>query len=213
MDDLAALRLPIEGTDATCFVPAAGIPWFVALFGRDSLITALQTVAAYPDFGRGALEVLARYQADGTDDARDMQPGKIPHELRRGEKSKLGLGPYRPYYGTADATPLYLVLLHQVWRFTRDNAPLERHLATAERCLRWIDEHGDMDGDGFQEYQRRAPKALRIRVGRTRGTVSSTKTAAMCRRRRRCASCKATSTTRGKAWRRSTRRSATRTCR
>ena len=156
MDDLAALRLPIEGTDATCFVPAAGIPWFVALFGRDSLITALQTVAVYPDFGRGALEVLARYQADGTDDARDMQPGKIPHELRRGEKSELGLGPYRPYYGTADATPLYLILLHQVWRFTRDNALLERHLVTAERCLRWIDEHGDMDGDGFQEYQRRA---------------------------------------------------------
>lgn len=157
LDDLAALRLPMEGTDATQFVPAAGIPWFAALFGRDSLITALQAVAVYPAFARGALEVLAQYQADGTDDARDMQPGKIPHELRRGELSELGLGPYRPYYGTADATVLYPLLLHEVWRLTGDKELLERHLGTAERCLQWIDGHGDMDGDGFQEYQRRTP--------------------------------------------------------
>ena len=155
VDDLAALRLPIRGTDETCFVPAAGIPWFAALFGRDSLITAMQTAAAYPDFARGALEVLARHQADDMDDSRDMQPGKIPHELRHGELSKLGLGPYRPYYGTADATSLYVVLLHQVWRYTADDELLERHLITAERCCQWIDDHGDMDGDGFQEYQRR----------------------------------------------------------
>ncbi len=155
--DLAALRLPIEGTDLHAFVPAAGIPWFAALFGRDSLITALQTVAVYPDFARGALEVLARYQADGFDDSRDMQPGKIPHELRHGELAELGLVPYRPYYGTADATPLYLILLHQAWSFTGDRALIEAHLDTAERCLRWIDEHGDLDGDGFQEYRRLAP--------------------------------------------------------
>ncbi len=157
VEDLAALRLPIEGTDLHAFVPAAGIPWFAALFGRDSLITALQTVAVYPDFARGALDVLARYQADGFDDTRDMQPGKIPHELRRGELAVLGLVPYRPYYGTADATPLYLILLHQAWRFTGDRALIDTHLATAERCLRWIDEHGDLDGDGFQEYRRLAP--------------------------------------------------------
>ncbi len=157
LEDLAALRLPIEGTDMQSFVPAAGIPWFAALFGRDSLITALQTVAVYPDFARGALEVLARYQADDTDDARDMQPGKIPHELRHGELAELGLVPYRPYYGTADATPLYIILLHQTWRFTADRALLEAHLGTAERCLDWIDRYGDLDGDGFQEYQRRAP--------------------------------------------------------
>ncbi len=157
LDDLAGLRLPIEGTDMKSFVPAAGIPWFAALFGRDSLITALQTVAVYPDFARGALEVLARYQADDTDDSRDMQPGKIPHELRRGELAQLGLVPYRPYYGTADATPLYIVLLHHAWRFTGDRGLIERHLGTAERCLEWIDRFGDMDGDGFQEYQRRTP--------------------------------------------------------
>ena len=157
LEDLASLRLPIEGTDLHEFVPAAGIPWFAALFGRDSLITAIQTVAVYPDFARGALDVLARYQADGFDDTRDMQPGKIPHELRRGELAALGLVPYRPYYGTADATPLYVILLHQAWSFTGDRGLLDAHLATAERCLRWIDEHGDLDGDGFQEYRRLAP--------------------------------------------------------
>ena len=155
--DLAALRLPIEGTDLQAFVPAAGIPWFAALFGRDSIVTAIQTVPVYPGFARGALEVLARYQADGTDDSRDMQPGKIAHELRRGELAELGLVPYRPYYGTADATPLYLVLLHRAWRFTGDQGLIEKHLGTAERCLDWIDRFGDMDGDGFQEYQRRTP--------------------------------------------------------
>ncbi|WP_420608361.1 glycogen debranching N-terminal domain-containing protein [Novosphingopyxis sp.] len=157
LDDLAALRLPIEGTNLEAFVPAAGIPWFAALFGRDSLVTALQTVPVYPDFARGALEVLARYQADGTDDNRDMQPGKIPHELRNGELAALGLVPYRPYYGTADATPLYLILLHQTWRFTGDDGLIRTHLGTAERCLRWIDDYGDLDGDGFQEYRRLAP--------------------------------------------------------
>ena len=157
LNDLAALRLPIKGTDLKAFVPAAGIPWFAALFGRDSLVTALQTVPVYPDFARGALEVLARYQANQMDDSRDMQPGKIPHELRHGELAALGLAPYRPYYGTADATALYLILLHQAWRYTGDDELIRTHRETAERCLCWIDEHGDMDGDGFQEYCRRTP--------------------------------------------------------
>ena len=158
LDDLAALRLPLECDQTPAFLPAAGIPWFAALFGRDSIITALQTLPVYPDFARGALAMLARYQADGTDDSRDMQPGKIPHELRHGELAQLGLVPYTPYYGTADATPLYLVLLYRAWRFTGDRSLIETHLDTAERCLCWIDEHGDLDGDGFQEYQRRSPK-------------------------------------------------------
>ena len=171
LDDLAGLRLPIEGTDMKSFVPAAGIPWFAALFGRDSLVTALQTVAVYPDFARGALEVLARYQADGNDDSRDMQPGKIPHELRRGELAQLGLVPYRPYYGTADATPLYIVLLHHAWRFTGDRGLIERHLGTAERCLDWIDRFGDMDGDGFQEYQRRTPEGAENQAWKDSGNA------------------------------------------
>ena len=156
LDDLAALRLPLECDQTPPFLLAAGIPWFAALFGRDSIITALQTIPVYPDFARGALTMLARYQADGTDDSRDMQPGKIPHELRHGELAQLGLVPYTPYYGTADATPLYIVLLHHAWRFTGDRGLIETHLDTAEGCLRWIDEHGDLDGDGFQEYRRRS---------------------------------------------------------
>jgi len=157
IDDLASLRLPIEGTDHLRFVPAAGVPWFVALFGRDSLITAMQTSLVYPAFARGALEVLGELQATERDDYRDAEPGKIPHEMRYGELAFLKKVPHTPYYGTADATPLYVVTLHLAWRSTGDRGLLERHLATAEQCLAWIDDYGDRDGDGFQEYQTRSP--------------------------------------------------------
>ena len=133
-------------------VPAAGLPWFVALFGRDSLIVSLQTALVYSDFARGALDVLGSLQATERDDYRDAEPGKIMHELRLGELAKLKLVPHTPYYGTADATPLYLVTLHTAWCCTGDRDLLERHLPTAERCLDWIDNYGDRDGDGFQEY-------------------------------------------------------------
>jgi glycogen debranching enzyme len=156
IDDLASLRLPIEGTDHLRFVPAAGVPWFVALFGRDSLIVAMQTSLVYPAFARGALEVLGELQATERDDYRDAEPGKILHEMRFGELAFLKKVPHTPYYGTADATPLYIVTLHLAWRSTGDRGLLERHLATAERCLAWIDEYGDRDGDGFQEYQTRS---------------------------------------------------------
>jgi glycogen debranching enzyme len=157
IDDLASLRLPIEGTDHLRFVPAAGVPWFVALFGRDSLITATQTSLVYPDFARGALEVLGELQATERDDYRDAEPGKIPHEMRFGELALLKKVPHTPYYGTADATPLYIITLHLAWRSTGERALLERHLATAEGCLAWIDNCGDRDADGFQEYQTRSP--------------------------------------------------------
>ena len=155
--DMAALRLPIAGTDHVSFVPAAGLPWFVALFGRDSLIVSLQNALVYPGFARGALEVLGSWQATARDDARDAEPGKILHELRRGELAHFHLIPHTPYYGTADATPLYLIVLHTAWRCTGDRGLLEQHLATAENCLAWIDEYGDRDGDGLQEYQTRSP--------------------------------------------------------
>jgi glycogen debranching enzyme len=156
VSDLAALRLPIEGTNHMEFVPAAGVPWFVGLFGRDSLIVSLQAAMVYPDFIRGALEVLGRWQATERDDYRDAEPGKIMHELRTGELAHFKLIPHTPYYGTADATPLYLTALHVAWRCTGDAALLEHHLPTAERCLAWIDDYGDRDGDGFQEYQTRS---------------------------------------------------------
>jgi glycogen debranching enzyme len=154
--DMAALRLPIRGTDHMVFVPAAGLPWFVALFGRDSLIVSLQTMLVYPDFARGALDVLGAYQAQQRDDYRDAEPGKILHELRYGELAHFRLIPHTPYYGTSDATPLYLVALHAAWRATGDRSLIEKHLGTAEGCLAWIDNYGDRDGDGLQEYQTRS---------------------------------------------------------
>jgi glycogen debranching enzyme len=158
VDDMAALRLPLPHDGHTDIVPAAGLPWFAALFGRDSLIVALQTAPVTLSFARGALDLLGEWQARERDDARDAEPGKILHELRRGELAHFKLIPHTPYYGTADATPLYLVTLHAAWRWSGDRALLERHLATAERCLGWIDNWGDRDDDGFQEYQTRSPK-------------------------------------------------------
>ena len=153
LDDMAALRLPIAcGADRMAFVPAAGLPWFVALFGRDTLIASLQTSLVYPEFARGTLEVLGHYQAHVVDDYRDAEPGKILHELRLGELAQLHLIPHTPYYGTADATPLWLVTLHEFWRCTADLEAVRALMPVAEGCLRWIDEFGDRDGDGFQEY-------------------------------------------------------------
>jgi glycogen debranching enzyme len=157
LEDMAALRLPIAGTDHMVFLPAAGLPWFIAPFGRDSLIVSLQNTLIYPEFARGALEILGSLQAKEVDNYRDAEPGKILHEMRYGELAHFKLIPHTPYYGTADATPLYLITLHAAWRATGDRELLERHLETAEGCLSWIDDYGDRDGDGFQEYQTRSP--------------------------------------------------------
>jgi glycogen debranching enzyme len=156
LEDMAALRLPMAGTGHMIFLPAAGLPWFLAPFGRDSLIVSLQNTLVYPDFACGTLEVLGLLQAKHEDDYRDAEPGKILHEIRYGELAHFKLIPHTPYYGTADATPLYLIALHAAWRAIGDRALLERHLETAEGCLTWIDKYGDRDGDGFQEYQTRS---------------------------------------------------------
>jgi glycogen debranching enzyme len=156
VQDMAALRLSLDSADHMVFVSAAGLPWFVALFGRDTLVVPLQAMIVYPEFGRGVLEALGAQQATVQDDWRDAEPGKIMHELRHGELAHFKLIPHTPYYGTADATPLYLIALHATWRATGDDTLLERHLATAEGCLSWIDDYGDRDGDGFQEYQTRS---------------------------------------------------------
>lgn len=150
---MAALRLHEHDMGPDQWLPAGGVPWFVTLFGRDSLVASYQSMMAFAPFARGALEKLAQYQASERDDWRDAQPGKILHELRRGELAHFHLIPHTPYYGTWDATPLYLIVLHEAWRWTGDRHLLETYRATAERCLRWIDQYGDLDGDGFQEYQ------------------------------------------------------------
>src|SRR5215469_14086775 len=156
LEDMAALRLPIKGTDHMVFMPAAGLPWFVAPFGRDSLLVSLQNILIYPEFARGSLDILGSLQAKEDDPYRDAEPGKILHELRYGELAHFKLIPHTPYYGTSDATPLYLVALHLAWRATGDRGLIEKHLRTAEGCLAWIDGYGDRDGDGLQEYQTRS---------------------------------------------------------
>ncbi|HQT77964.1 MAG TPA: glycogen debranching N-terminal domain-containing protein [Rhodopila sp.] len=157
IDDMAALRLPLEGTDHMVFLPAAGLPWFMAPFGRDSLIVSLQNILVYPEFARGSLDILGRWQCKERDDFRDAEPGKIMHELRYGELAHFKLIPHTPYYGTADATPLYLITLHAAWRATGDHALLEKYLPIAEAALDWIDHYGDRDGDMLQEYETRSP--------------------------------------------------------
>ena len=156
INDMAALRLPIGDDNEMEFMPAAGLPWFMSPFGRDSLIVSLQNITVYPPFAHGALKVLGGLQATERDDYRDAEPGKIMHELRYGELAHFKLIPHTPYYGTADATPLWLITLHAAWRATGDRSLLDRHMETAERCLTWIDDYGDRDGDGFQEYQTRS---------------------------------------------------------
>ncbi len=155
VDDMGALRLPVEGAHGKVFVPAAGLPWFMAPFGRDSLIASLQSMIVWPEFARGALDVLGHWQAKERDLWRDAEPGKIMHELRYGELAHFRLIRHTPYYGTADATPLYLITMHAAWKATGDRSLLETYLPNAEAALRWIDEEGDRDGDMFQEFHKR----------------------------------------------------------
>jgi glycogen debranching enzyme len=157
VEDMAALRLP-GIAESNEFIPAAGVPWFVTVFGRDSLIVSLQNLTVYPDFARGVLDVLGKLQATEVDDYRDAQPGKILHEIRFGELAERKLIPHTPYYGTADATALYLITLCEAWKWLGDDNLFLRHQNVAQKCLEWIDHYGDMDGDGLQEYQTRSPQ-------------------------------------------------------
>ena len=152
--DLAALRFYPDILPGAS-VPAAGLPWFMALFGRDSLITSYQSLPFTPELAETTLRVLAARQGQTVDDFRDEEPGKILHELRVGELTHFKERPHSPYYGTADATPLWLILLDETERWT-GNADLIKELEpNARAALAWIDEYGDLDGDGYVEYQRR----------------------------------------------------------
>jgi glycogen debranching enzyme len=160
VEDMGALRLYDPALPADTWLPAAGVPWFVTIFGRDSLIASLQCMLVRPNFGLGTLKKLAQYQATEIDDWRDAQPGKILHELRRGELAHFNRVPHTPYYGTADATPLYLILLHDTWKWTGDTGLLHEYRDVAVRCLDWIDRYGDLDGDGFQEFKTSSPQGI-----------------------------------------------------
>ena len=153
MTDLRALVSTWPGTRDEYI--AAGVPWFSTLFGRDSVITALETIAFRPKIAVDTLTLLARHQATADDPWRDAEPGKILHELRTGEMARLGEIPHVPYYGSVDVTPLWLVLLAETHEWTGDDGLVDRLWPNALAALEWIDRYGDRDGDGFVEYQRR----------------------------------------------------------
>ncbi|GAB2933740.1 glycogen debranching N-terminal domain-containing protein [Micromonospora polyrhachis] len=152
--DLAALRYqPLGATGQT--MPAAGLPWFMALFGRDSIITSFQALPFIPELAHTTLRVLALLIGTRLDDFRDEEPGKILHEMRNGESAAFEEQPHSPYYGSADSTPLFLILLDEYERWTGDGG-LVRELETdARAALHWIDEYGDILGNGYIWYERR----------------------------------------------------------
>ncbi|HJW22722.1 MAG TPA: amylo-alpha-1,6-glucosidase, partial [Candidatus Limnocylindrales bacterium] len=158
---IADLRLlQNDGPRAGEHYLAAGVPWFATLFGRDSIVTALESVPFMPGIAIETLRVLADWQATEDDPDRDMEPGKILHELRVGELARTGELPHRPYYGSVDATPLWLILLEETHRWTGDLEMVRSLWPNALAALEWIDRWGDLDGDGFVEYRRRAARGL-----------------------------------------------------
>ena len=153
--DLRALITPAPGGPLV----SAGIPWYVAAFGRDALVTRARRCCSPPTLPRRAARA-RRLQAREDDPWRDAEPGKILHELRVGELARAGMIPHTPYYGTVDATPLFLIRAADYYKWTGDLETLSALRPALDRALRWIDESGDRDGDGFVEYERRSPGGL-----------------------------------------------------
>jgi glycogen debranching enzyme len=155
--DLGSLRIDGPGEDEQ-FV-AAGAPWFMTLFGRDSLLTAWMALPLDPDLALGTLRTLASLQGRRTDPVTEEEPGRILHERRRGPDHAEAIGG-RHYYGTVDATPLFVMLLAEAWRWGADEAAVRHLLPAADAALEWLHRHGDRDGDGFVEYRRATDRGL-----------------------------------------------------
>jgi glycogen debranching enzyme len=156
VQDFYALRLTDGGDTAI----AAGVPWFAALFGRDSLIASFETLILNPKLAQGTLRVLAFHQGRNRNDARDEDPGKIHHEMRSGEMAATGEIVFGLYYGSVDATPLFVILLSEYYQWTGDNAFLEEMRAPLLAAVDWLLYFGDLDGDGLIEFCRRTPEGL-----------------------------------------------------
>ena len=156
IDDLRSLYIGQDGEE----IISAGIPWYSTVFGRDSIITSLQTLSLNPRIALDTLSYLARHQGTKENAYTEEQPGRILHELRRGEMARSGEIPHVPYYGTIDATPLWLILLHETWRWTGDESLIRDLLPNARRALDWIDRFGDVDGDGLVEYASTSARGL-----------------------------------------------------
>ena len=154
LTDLAALRfstLTMPGRS----LPAAGLPWFMTIFGRDSIFTSLQALPFVPELAATTLRALAERQGTRVDDFRDEDPGRILHEMRYGELTAFEERPHSPYYGTADATPLFVVLLDEYERWTGDTKLVKDLEPAARAALAWIDQYADLQGNGYVSYQRR----------------------------------------------------------
>jgi glycogen debranching enzyme len=156
---IADVKMMIVGNPERHY-PYAGVPWFGTVFGRDGIITALQTLWLNPAMAKGVLECLAATQSDRVDPAIEAEPGKILHEMRCGEMAALGEVPFGRYYGSVDATPLFIVLARAYYERTADCAFIRRLWPNIQRALQWIDTFGDCDGDGFVEYRRRSHQGL-----------------------------------------------------
>jgi glycogen debranching enzyme len=152
--DLAALRFSPPITPGKS-LPAAGLPWFMTMFGRDSIFTSLQALPFTPELAATTLRVLGLWQGTRVDDFRDEDPGRILHEMRYGEMTAFEERPHSPYYGCADATALYVVLLDEYERWTGDRKLVRELEQEARAALRWIDEYADLLGNGYVSYRRR----------------------------------------------------------
>jgi glycogen debranching enzyme len=158
--DMASLRITGDARGEHFELPAAGLPWFMTLFGRDTIISSYQSMWVGPHLARGAIELLAATQGKERNDFKDEQPGRMLHEVRFGELTALGLKPHSPYYGAVDTTPLWLILLSEYWRWSGDDGFAGRFVENVIAALDWIDTDGDIDRDGYLDYQTRSSQGL-----------------------------------------------------